>query len=278
MIELYHYWNAVCGQKSRLCVVEKGIAWQSHHVNLFRGDGLDPEYLAINPNGVVPTLVHDGRVIVESSIINEYLDDVFPEPILKPGDAYLRAEMRGWCKFVDNFVHSATRVASFNQFLKPSMEWRSDAEMEAYLARIPSTDAGGTRDRHRRFREGIRKRLPDEETADSFNRLERVADRMESDLASHGGPWLVGADYSLADVSMAPYVHRLEQLGVSRWWQDGNRPRLADWYTRLKERPAFQEAFCFYVPDELPIDRPFGPEMIFLPAEVKARYGLEAGV
>ena len=275
MIELYHYWNAVCGQKSRLCVVEKGVEWKSHHLNLFKGDALVPEYRALNPNGIVPTLVHDDRVIVESSIINEYLDDVFPFPSLKPEDAYQRAQMRAWNKYVDNFVHSATRVASFNQIIKPLMDWRSDNEMEAYMKRIPSTDAGGTRDRLRRFREGIRQGLSDAETMDSFSRLERVADRMERDLAGYGGPWLVGRDYSLADVSMAPYVHRMEQLGVSRWWESGKRPRMADWYARLKERPAFQEAFCFYVPDELPIDHPIGPEMIFLPADVKARYGIE---
>ena len=278
MIELYHYWNAVCGQESRLCVVEKGIDWRSRHLNLFHGDALAPEYLAINPNGVVPTLVHDGRVIVESGIINEYLDDVFPEPSLKPDAPYERAEMRAWCKYVDNFVHSATRVASFNAIIKPSMDWRDEDEMETYLARIPMTDAGGTRDRRRRFRAGIRHGLSDEETADNFERLERVVERVERELARNDGPWLVGASYSLADVSMAPYVHRMEQLGVSGWWEGRKRPHMADWYARLKERPAFQEAFCFYVPDDLPVAKPIGREMIFLPPEVKARYGPNDGL
>ena len=270
MIELYHYWNAVCGQKSRLCVVEKGVAWTSRHLQIFRQENLEPDYLALNPNGVVPTLVHDGRVLVESSIINEYLDDAFPDPPLAPADPYQRARMRLWNKYVDNFVHSATRIASFNMIIKPAFDWLSESGLEAAIARIPTTDGGGTRDRRRRFREGVRVGLSEAETADSFARLERVLDRMEHDLAA--APWLAGERYSLADISMAPYVHRLEQLGRSAWWSAAVRPRLGDWYARLKARPAFQEAFSFYVADDLGAPYPIGPEMIFLPAAVKARY------
>ena len=83
MLELYHGTTSVCAQKVRLTLAEKGLEWQSHLLEL-NGDHLTPEYLKINPNGVVPTLVHDGTIIVESTVIIHYLDDLFPDPPLMP--------------------------------------------------------------------------------------------------------------------------------------------------------------------------------------------------
>ena len=83
MLELYHNGMSTCSQKVRFCLAEKGVAWTGHHLDLRAGDQHTPEYLALNPNGVVPTLVDDGDVIIESTIINEYLDEKFPEPALQ---------------------------------------------------------------------------------------------------------------------------------------------------------------------------------------------------
>ena len=85
MLELYHGYTSVCAQKARLTLAEKGLEWASHVMDL-NGDQLDPAYLKLNPNGVVPTLVHNGHVIVESTVIMHYLDDIFTEPPLMPRD------------------------------------------------------------------------------------------------------------------------------------------------------------------------------------------------
>ncbi len=76
MIELYHSNWSICAQKVRLVLAEKGIEAVEHHLDLRASDQQSPEYLKINPKGYVPTLVHDGRSVIESAVICEYLVEV----------------------------------------------------------------------------------------------------------------------------------------------------------------------------------------------------------
>jgi glutathione S-transferase len=85
-IELYHGGLTACSIKSRLCLKEKGVPYVSRYVNLSRFEQHDPDYLKLNPNGLVPTLVHDGAIIIESTVINEYVDEAFDGPTLRPAD------------------------------------------------------------------------------------------------------------------------------------------------------------------------------------------------
>ena len=101
MLTLYDFGNSVCCQKVRITLVEKGLTWEARKVDLFKTEQYDPEYLKLNPKGVVPTLVHDGTPVIESTLICEYLDDTFPDPPLMPKDPAGRARMRLWSKFVD---------------------------------------------------------------------------------------------------------------------------------------------------------------------------------
>jgi glutathione S-transferase len=112
MIELYHNDMSVCAQKVRFVLGEKALKWESRHLNLRAGDQQKPDYVKLNPNAVVPTLVDDGKVIIESTVINEYLDDAYPEPRLRPADAVARARVRLWTKQLDESVHAATRTIS----------------------------------------------------------------------------------------------------------------------------------------------------------------------
>ena len=80
MVELYHFWSSVCSVRCRMALEEKGVKWTSRYIDLFKFDQLKPDYLAINPDGVVPTLVHDGEPIRKSTIINEYIDAPSPAP------------------------------------------------------------------------------------------------------------------------------------------------------------------------------------------------------
>ena len=96
MLELYHAGLTACSKKVRLSLREKGLSYVSHYVELGRFQQHDPDYLKLNPNGLVPTLIHDGVPVIESTVINEYLDDVFPEVLLRPGDPVERARMRVW--------------------------------------------------------------------------------------------------------------------------------------------------------------------------------------
>ncbi len=101
MIELYNRLTSTCSQKVRMCLAEKHLDYDDIWIDGNKKENLSPEYLKLNPNGVVPTMVHDGKVIIDSSVICEYLDEVFPHPSLSPNDPVERAQMRAWMRFAE---------------------------------------------------------------------------------------------------------------------------------------------------------------------------------
>jgi glutathione S-transferase len=113
MLELYHDSDFIMSFKVRFCLAEKGLDWQTHRIILGTFENRSPGYLKINPGGVVPTLVHDGHIILESSVINEHLDEVFPSLSLKPDSPLDRARMRAWTKYQDDVIHHSVRPATF---------------------------------------------------------------------------------------------------------------------------------------------------------------------
>lgn len=114
MLTLYKFGNSICTQKVLIVLAEKGARYEAVDVDLFRNEQYAPAYLAINPKGVVPSLVDDGKVVVESTLICEYLDETIPAPPLRPADAHRRARMRLWSKAVDEGLFEATRELSFS--------------------------------------------------------------------------------------------------------------------------------------------------------------------
>jgi len=229
---LYHHDKSTCSQKVRICLAEKGVDWDSRQVDLMNSENLSPEYLAINPNGVVPAFVHDGRPIIESTVMCEYVDEVWPdEPRLTPADPVERAEMRAWLRFIDEVPSMAVRVPSFQDKFLARFLAMSEEEYAAF------------RDQNTLRREFFmrlnRTGFSDEEYDNSIRQLEMTIERIDKALES--GPWLVGAQYTIADICVAPLFQRMEDLGMSDLWAD--TPRVADWFERLKARPAYQEAF-----------------------------------
>src|SRR5262245_32937953 len=130
MLELYHAGLSSCSKRARHCLKEKGLAYASHYLDLYAFEHRRPEYLKLNPNGVVPTLVHDGQVVIESTVINEYVDEVFPEPPLKPGDPLSRARMRVFTKMADEFALPAVRVPVWTAFRSAQIRAMDDEEFE----------------------------------------------------------------------------------------------------------------------------------------------------
>lgn len=239
-VELYHFWSSVCSVRARHALEEKGVQWTSRYIDLFKFDQMRPEYLKINPKGVVPTLVHDGQPIAESNIIIEYVDDAFPGPALKPKDALALARMREFLKLTDD-EFPAIVLPTLVKYLIPKLKNRwSEDELSQAAARRP---LAFYRDVHGR---GVRGEVSPEEIEDCLKRIEGVLDRMEAMLEP--GPWLLGAQFTLADVSVAPYLFRLLALGQERFWSKTRRPCVAAWYDRIAARPAFQRAVSW--PDE----------------------------
>ncbi len=249
MLELYHAGLTTCSKKARHCLAEKGLDYVSHYVNLRRFENHRPEYLALNPNGVVPTLVDDGTVIIESTFINEYLDEVFPDPPLRPSDAAATARMRGWGKMADDFGLSAVRIPTWSRTKADAIGALKEAgTLDEAIARIPLKDH---RDKYRKIAEGG---FSEAEFEDAHAKMDFVHARAEAALAE--GPYLVGEMFTLADVNMLPFIH---QFGKYReeLLDPARHPRTADWHARMMARPAVVKT---YTPSDEAPERPPMPE------------------
>ena len=230
MLELYHNDMSTCAQKVRLTLAEKGLDWTGHHFNLREGPQHKPDYLKMNPSGVVPTLIDNGRVIIESTVIMEYIDDRWPDPPLRPSDAYGRARMRLWTKQLDEGLHAMTGVLSSSiAFRYQHFAIKTEDEVRRTIENIPDP---GKRERQR---ENILKGLESKFLPAAVRRFARLIGDIDTALAS--GDWLAGNEFSLADIAYTPYMVRLTHLQMGWLWDDN--PAVADWFARIQARSSF---------------------------------------
>jgi len=234
MLTLYNAAHSTCSQKVRICLAEKSLPFEDIKLDLGKGkDHLKPEYLKINPNGVVPTLVDDGNIIIDSSVICEYLDEKYPVVRLVPEDLVQRARMRAWMRFLEEVPTAAVRVPSFNMGFLPRYEGLSREQFEAQQSDIRPI----RKQFYRRMGPGGFKK---EDVEASLDQLGNTCLRMDEALAE--GPWLLGAQYSLADIIVAPLIDRMADLGFAEIW-DRKYQRVTEWYQRIQARPAFKATF-----------------------------------
>lgn len=232
-LELYNARQSTCSQKVRLVLHEKALGFVDHRLKLFAGDQLKEEYLRINPNGLVPTLVHDDETFIESSVIVEYLDEVFPAVRLSPSDPTGRARMRAWMRFIDEVPTPAVRYPSYNQAFAQHYRDMDEAEFERIAAAKPL--------RKHFFRTFARTGFSQELLDEAQERIALTVARMDSALT--GGPYLTGDRVTLADFCMLPLIDRADDLGLGRLWADC--PAVAAWYERMRARPSYPKAFYF---------------------------------
>ncbi|TCT06712.1 glutathione S-transferase family protein [Aquabacter spiritensis] len=240
MIEIWHSPLSPCAQKVRLVLAEKGLAFEGHIVNLADKENLRPEYLALNPKGVVPTLRDDGVIVTESTIIIEYLDDRYPDPALRPHDAVGRARMRYWTKMVDEKIHPGFGELGWPLMVRPAWLKKTEAEQQAMLAAV--------KDPKRRERQArlLAAGLSSQETRDSVRMLDATMAEMDAALST-GGPWITGETFSLADAALIPYVCALEHFGMGDMVRE-RHPPVAAWIARCRQRPSFEVAIRAVVP------------------------------
>ncbi|MDP6174288.1 MAG: glutathione S-transferase family protein [Rhodospirillales bacterium] len=256
MLELYHSWGAVCGKKVRLVLAEKGLAFEHHLLDMTKFEQFNEDYLKLNPNGYVPTLVHDGAVICESTVISEYLESVFPDPPLTPKDPVERAHMLYWTKGVDEDLHPACGALTFVASHRHTVLRLGPEGVNEFLESTPAFSV--TADWHEDKKTYIRQGFDAPGAAEKVILYDRYLDKMEDALA--GGEWLVGNQFSLADTSLIPYLNRLDKMSMAGLWE-GRRPRLGDWWERVQARPSFKPAILDWVPDDLADDlKTFGAQ------------------
>jgi glutathione S-transferase len=216
----------------RFALAEKKLSWEGHHLNLRAGDQQKPEYLKLNPNAVVPTLVDNGTVIIESTVINEYLDDAYPEQPLRPLNAAGRARMRLWTKQLDEGVHAATSVVSSAIAFRYQKLAQGMAALQEFHKKMPDPV------KREKSWENITKGVESRFFPEAIKRFDKLLSDIEATLAD--SPWLAGNEFSLADVGYAPYITRLDHLQLQFLWD--KRPHIPDWYDRLRERRGYTEA------------------------------------
>ena len=231
MLELYHSINSVCAQKVRIVLAEKGLEYKEHLMTL-RGDQYDPAYMKLNPSAVVPTLIHDGQPIVESSVILYYLDEAFPSPSLMPDAPLARARVRMFNKLIDEYLHNSCMILTFATAFRPALAKLSPAELEAQIGRTP------IKKRAEYKRDVVMHGLDSQYVADALGYHEKLLDWMEEALRH--GPYLAGDALSLAETAVIPYIVRLDLLRLAPIW--ANRPSIAAWYERVSARPSFTQA------------------------------------
>ena len=229
---LYNAPQSTCSQRVRFVLNAKGLPFDEIKLNLLAGDQLKPEYLKLNPNGVVPTLDHDGSIVVDSLVIAEYLDEVMPEVSFTPESPVARARMRALMHFIDEMPAAAVRVPTFNLAFLPSFQKMSRDEFIAFAELKPL---------RREFMLTMGQTgFPKAEMDAALGRLRRSYERMDAEIEKSGGPWLLGKEISLADVAVMPALVRMHDLNMPGWL---DLPRVVTWFDNIRAHPAFKPTF-----------------------------------
>jgi ganglioside-induced differentiation-associated protein 1 len=230
---LYDFGNSVCCQKVRITLRAKGLDWKAIPVDLFKAEQYSPEYRKLNPKGVVPTLVHGGKPVIESTLICEYIDQTFPQaPRLIPADPWLQARMRLWSKMVDDGLFEGVTEISFSAMFRERMKTMPEEIRQKRFRNV------GDPRRTDRFKSTYEHGVQSPFVVHAIAAYERAFKMLEGDLAG-GGPWILGADPTLADINLMPLVARLDYLGLLDLWT-GDRPHVQQWWQHAQAWPFFK--------------------------------------
>jgi glutathione S-transferase len=236
MFTLYNAPQSTCSQRVRFVLNAKKLPFTEIKLDLLAGDQLKPDYLKLNPNGVVPTLDHDGRIVIDSAVIGEYLDEIAPAPVcFTPPQPHERARMRALMHFIDEMPAAAIRVPTFNLAFLPRFAAMSEEDFVAFAHSKPL---------RKEFMLAMgRKGFSEAEMDAALDRLGRTLMRMDAEIARGGGPWLLGAQLTLADICVMPTIVRMADLGLDTMWQD--KPAIARWLESIRAQEAFPPTYYF---------------------------------
>ena len=233
-LHLYHVGKSNCAGRVRLLIEEKRVPWVSHYVDLYTKENISPEYFAINPKGVVPTVVLDGEVVVESNDILLYLEERFPKPSFLPKTDEQMDEMKAWLKRSGDIHIPGIKTYSYNKFVAKNVE-RSEEDAKLYKSLQKDPDLLAFHAKHDPGQSFSKQ--------DIDNALALMIEAMaDMDKAIAEGGWLVGDSYTLADISWAPSMTAFvaNELPTERF------EHLTDWYERIKKRPAWKRMFAWW--------------------------------
>lgn len=242
-LTLYHHNSSVCAAKIRVALAEKALDFESRLLRL-DGDQFHPEYLALNPNAVVPTLVHRGRAVIESNVILKYLEDTFPAPPLRPADPHSRADARKWMAQLDGDggIHHAASVATYAIAYRQVLITKAGGTNRGAL--LAAIDASMNPKSRSWLQDVVLHGIESADFRKALVRFDSLFAELETRLGS--ASWLAGEAYSIADVAFTPYLIRLDLLGLESFWR--TRPAVRDWYARLRGRESAAAVLDWYDP------------------------------
>jgi GST-like protein len=235
MLELYHWEPNANSGKPIIALKEKGVDFVSHYVDLLSFDQHSPAYLAINPNGTIPTLVHDDVVLTESTQMGEYIDATFPGPSLRPESPLERWRMRWWGKFMDGFFGPSLSMIGWNTFVGPMVRQKDPEQLRLAIERIP------LKERRDAWSKAIYNTFTEEELSESRWRVEYGIRVLENSLSN--SPWLAGGSYSLADINTFCMAYALP-VSLPESANEELTPNLMAWLRKVYLRPAFEESYA----------------------------------
>jgi len=234
-VHVLHFAGSSCSQKLRIFLNLKGIDWTSHPVDLHSNENFKPWFLGINPRGLVPVLVHDGAVHIESNDIIQHLENAFPSPKLIPTG--YENEVAALLRHEDD-LHLDLRTLSFRFVFNPPGPPKPAAMLESYAANGTGM-VQGARDREKDvqiefWQRAAKEGFPDERARVSAQKFRAEFDALDKRLA--GAPYLMGEALSVLDIAWFIYAHRLSLGGypLARL-----HPHVHAWKEKLAARPEF---------------------------------------
>jgi glutathione S-transferase/GST-like protein len=235
MLTLYHWEPNANSGKPMLTLAEKGVAYESHYLDLLKFDQHQPGYLKINPDGTIPALVHNDRVLTESTPMMEYIDEEFDGPPLKPRSALECWRMRWWMRFFDAYFGPSLSMIGWSVFVGPSARQRDPEELQAAIERIP------LQSRRIAWRKALFNEFTESELAESRRRVAFAVDVLERHLTAH--TWIAGETFSLGDINGFNLGYALP-LSQPERCNDTRTPRIMEWLRRIYERPATKQTWA----------------------------------
>lgn len=235
-VHLFHFMGSSCSQKTRIFLNLKGIEWESHHVDVPAHENYGERYMGINPRGLVPALVHDGQVIIESNDILEHLEECFPQPPLIPAGLEQTAHD---LLVQEDDLHLDLRALSMRYVFGPGAGKRSPDVLNQYQTSGSGTVAG-ERDAHKdvelKFFQDLvdNDGITDAQVRQSAERFKTAFNQLEARLEQT--EFLLGDALSVLDIAWYIYGARLRDGGYPI---AAEHPRVGAWFAKLDARPEF---------------------------------------
>jgi glutathione S-transferase len=234
-LTLYSFGPAANSLKPMLALYEKQLDFTVHRLDPTVFEHHEDWFKAINPNGQVPALDHDGAIITESTVICEYLEDCFPDQVpLRPATPLGRAEMRKWTKWVDEYFCWCVSTIGWERHIGTMARAIPEDEFEAKVARIPIPEQ---QTKWRNARKGFDQAVLDEE----MRKVGVSVRKLEARLGE--SEWLAGDAYTLADICNFAIANGM-QFGFAELVNPSDTPNLMDWMARIMARPAVQKMYA----------------------------------